>query len=197
MNYLAHAWLSFHQPFVLAGNMISDFVKGKQQYAYPASVQQGIRLHRSIDAFTDSHPVTREAKIYFRSSAGLYSGAFVDIVYDHFLALDEHELSESEWQLFSQEVYSQLTAQQDILPQRFAAMFPYMKEQDWLFNYRYHWGIRNSFGGLVRRAKYLQDAEAPFQAFLEHYDKLGILYREFFPAVKKHALDQLSEHPIL
>jgi acyl carrier protein phosphodiesterase len=62
MNYLAHAWLSFHQPFVLAGNMISDFVKGKQQYAYPASVQQGIHLHRSIDAFTDSHPVTREAK---------------------------------------------------------------------------------------------------------------------------------------
>lgn len=30
MNYLAHAFLSFnHQP-ILTGNMISDFVKGKQ-----------------------------------------------------------------------------------------------------------------------------------------------------------------------
>ena len=31
MNYLAHAYLSFGDPDILAGNMISDFVKGKKK----------------------------------------------------------------------------------------------------------------------------------------------------------------------
>lgn len=30
MNYLAHAYLSFDEPEILVGNMISDFVKGKK-----------------------------------------------------------------------------------------------------------------------------------------------------------------------
>jgi len=29
MNFLAHAYLSFYNPPVLVGNMIADFVKGK------------------------------------------------------------------------------------------------------------------------------------------------------------------------
>ena len=31
MNYLAHAYLSFNDPEILVGNMISDFVKGKKK----------------------------------------------------------------------------------------------------------------------------------------------------------------------
>lgn len=65
MNYLAHAYFSFDHPQILTGNMISDFVKGRKQYDYPESIQQGIRLHRAIDAFTDEHPVTRELKKSF------------------------------------------------------------------------------------------------------------------------------------
>ena len=69
--------------------MISDFVKGKTKYDYPESIQKGIHLHRLIDEFTDTHPVTAKAKSYFRPQYRLYSGAFIDIVYDHFLALDK------------------------------------------------------------------------------------------------------------
>jgi acyl carrier protein phosphodiesterase len=35
MNYLAHAYLSFGEPDILAGNMISDFVKGKKNSITP------------------------------------------------------------------------------------------------------------------------------------------------------------------
>ncbi len=91
MNYLAHAFLSFNKKDILAGNMISDFVKGKAKYTYPGGIQNGIQLHRLIDEFTDGHPVTAEAKNYFRPQYRLYSGAFIDIVYDHFLALDSKQ----------------------------------------------------------------------------------------------------------
>ncbi len=62
MNYLAHAYLSFNMPDILVGNMISDFIKGKKQFDYPLPVQKGIRLHRAIDTFTDTHAATQELK---------------------------------------------------------------------------------------------------------------------------------------
>ncbi len=192
MNYLAHAYLSFNNPDILVGNMISDFVKGRKQFDYPLSVQKGIQLHRAIDSFTDQHPATKEAKQFFKPAVGLYAGAFVDVVYDHFLALDTGELAEHEWKFFSAGVYPQLSLQEHLLPEKFARMLPYMATQDWLYNYRFTWGIESSFGGLVRRAKYLTDSAAAFECFTVHYNVLRQQYDAFFPDVKEFALSQLN-----
>lgn len=193
MNYLAHAYLSFGHPGILAGNMISDFVKGKKQYDYPPLVQHGIRLHRMIDSFTDAHPATREAKIYFKPVAGLYAGAFIDVVYDHFLALDPLQLDESGWESFAQLTYSQLAANTKLFPERFAAMFPYMRSQNWLYHYRFTSGIERSFEGLVRRARYLEHASPAFAIFIQHYEALRNCYVNFFPDVKIMAQLQMNE----
>jgi acyl carrier protein phosphodiesterase len=193
MNYLAHAYLSFHYPEILAGNMISDFIKGKKQYDYPLAVQKGIRLHRDIDTFTDMHPVTKEAKQYLKPAAGNYAGAFMDVVYDHFLALDDNELTEAGLRIFADEVYQQLSMQQLILPEKFVRMLPHMISQDWLYNYRFSEGIENSFRGVTRRAKYLTDSAPIFQLFKAHYSKLQLLYADFFPDVKEFAQLKLAE----
>lgn len=193
MNLLAHAYLSFGQPQLLVGNMISDYVKGKKQYDYPLGIQQGIRLHRAIDAFTDSHAATAKGKAIFKPAVGLYAGAFMDVVYDHFLALDTSILDEAGWQDFSASVYASLIDQHSFLPEKFARMLPYMQTQDWLFNYRYTWGIEKSFGGLVRRATYLTDASEAFQIFEANLPFLANCYQEFFPAVKNMAESQWKD----
>lgn len=192
MNLLAHAYLSFEQPEILVGNMISDYVKGKKQYEYPDGIQQGIRLHRAIDHFTDQHPATQTGKQVFKSAVGLYSGAFMDVVYDHFLALDENELSEQDWQPYTENVYSQLQQNVQFLPERFAAQVPHMSAHNWLYNYRYRVAIEKSFGGLVRRAKYLNDHLEAFKIFEDNYDFLRISYASFFPDVKKFAESELA-----
>ena len=120
MNYLAHAYLSFDQPQILAGNMISDFVKGKKQYEYGQIVQKGIKLHRAIDNFTDTHAAIKEMKQPFRPVYGLYAGAFTDIVCDYFLANDKNEFSDAlVLSSFSNRTYVQLENQADILPEAF------------------------------------------------------------------------------
>ena len=197
MNYLAHAYLSFEIPGILVGNMISDFVKGKKQFDYPPLIQEGIRLHRAIDTFTDQHAATAEAKQYFKPAVGLYAGAFVDVVYDHFLALDTNELDDAGWKDFAADTYWQLNDHIALLPERFARMLPFMSSQDWLYNYRFTRGIDNSFQGLVRRAKYLTDPAPAFAAFLEHYDALHLCYGHFFGDVKTFARHQLTERSIL
>jgi acyl carrier protein phosphodiesterase len=193
MNYLAHAYLSFNKPGILVGNMISDFVKGKTKFNYPAEIQNGISLHRAIDDFTDAHPATKKAKEFFRPAYRLYAGAFIDVVYDHFLALDPNEFKDTEMlQAFSLQVYETLEDNFSLLPARFKILFPYMKEHNWLFNYQYPRGIERSFGGLVHRAAYINESDTAFAVFNANYAELQDCYAMFFPSVKKFASQYIS-----
>src|SRR5215470_5385743 len=193
MNYLAHAYLSFNDEEILVGNLVSDFVKGKKKFDYAEAIQKGITLHRAIDTFTDSHEATKLAKEVFRPCYRLYSGAFVDVVYDHFLATDPNEFNEESLLEFSENVYRILDRHMSDLPERFARMFPYMKSQNWLFNYRTRWGTESSFGGVVRRARYLEESDTAASLFEEHYDALKKCYAAFFPDVKSFACNLYRE----
>ena len=193
MNYLAHAYLSFNHPEILIGNMISDFVKGKKKFDYPAQILNGINLHRFIDTFTDEHEATREAKEYLRPAVGLYAGAFVDVAYDHFLANDAHEFSDTLLQQHAQDTYDVLLSFQHILPAPFKAMLPYMTTQNWLYNYKTLSGTQSSFGGVTRRAKYLDNSSEVFRLFEKHYLSLQNCYNAFFPSLKVYATHQFKE----
>ena len=193
MNYLAHAYLSFNQPAVLAGNLISDFVKGKQLNLYPEDVRKGIVLHRAIDSFTDEHAATREAKNIFKPHYRLYSAAFIDVSYDHFLANDGQQFPDDSLSAFSQEVYDSLEKYLDVFPEPFRKMFPYMKQQNWLYNYRNRLGIERSFAGVVHRAAYLSESDTAFKLFEENYNKLQQYYADFFPALHQYAFDKLQK----
>ncbi|MFT3682650.1 MAG: ACP phosphodiesterase [Ferruginibacter sp.] len=194
MNLLAHAYLSFGQPEILVGNMISDYVKGNKKLDYSPGVQKGIMLHRAIDEFTDLHAATKEAKVYFREPYHLYSGAFVDIVYDHFLANDRNEFeNDILLQLFASNSYTSLEQYSEIMPEKFRQMLPYMKMQNWLYNYRLREGIERSFEGLTRRAAYMHDSSTAFELFNTHYKALEECYAAFFPSLKSFTIHKLNE----
>ena len=193
MNYLAHAYLSFGRPGILVGNMISDHVKGKKKYDYPEQIQQGIAVHREIDRFTDTHPATKEAKEIFRPAYRLYAGSLMDVIYDHFLALDENEFTDESLKAFTINTYSMLDQFTDHFPEIFSRMYPYMKAQNWLYNYRYRQGIEKSLAGVVRRAKYLEESDTAYLLFNEHYNKLKDLYQLFFPELKNMTITFLKQ----
>ena len=192
MNYLAHAYLSFKNPDILVGNLISDFVKGKKKFNYTVPIQNGISLHRMIDEFTDKHEATNSAKKFFKPDYGLYAGAFIDIVYDHFLANDKKEFPQHELEAFAQSTYKQLAPYENTFPEKFQIMFHYMQLQNWLYNYQFKKGIYSSFLGMVRRAKFLHDAQPAFAVLENNYDALKNCYEIFFPAVKRFAFTQLQ-----
>lgn len=198
MNYLAHAYLSFGQKDVLAGNMISDFIKGKKQFDYPASIQVGIQLHRAIDRFTDEHPATKTMAAVFKPHYRLYGGAFADVVYDHFLANDKTQFITPEALMaFTQQVYAQLKENEKWFPLNFGNMFPYMQSQNWLYNYRLDDGIQKSFMGLARRAAYIKESDTAFRLFSDNKPLLQEQYDLFFQSVKSFAaytMEQLLKH---
>ena len=177
----------------MMGNMISDYVKGKKKFDYPPAIQSGIMLHRFIDQYTDSHEATKEAKKIFQPHYRLYSGAFVDVVYDHFLATDKEYYTKKSLFYFSQKVYTILDNYLQWMPEKFLYMYPFMKEQNWLYNYRFRTGIEKSMGGVVRRAAYLTESKKAFELFEQHYQLLSDCSRHFLAAVTSFARNRYTE----
>jgi acyl carrier protein phosphodiesterase len=65
LNFLAHLYLAELTDESLIGNFLGDFVKGTPESLrerFPEAVIRGIRKHRAIDVFTDSHRTFRKAK---------------------------------------------------------------------------------------------------------------------------------------
>jgi acyl carrier protein phosphodiesterase len=196
MNYLAHAYLSFKDQRILVGNMISDFVKGKKKFDYDDIIQKGIMLHRAIDEFTDRHETTRQSKVFFRPAYGLYSGAFVDVAYDHFLATDSREFTEGSLLTFSLDTYSQLSAYEQVFPEKFKIQFYHMRSGNWLFNYRLRNSMYRSFAGLVNRSAYMHEHQTAYTIFEQHYEELRNIYQVFFPELKNFAMQKMRQlHP--
>lgn len=182
MNYLAHAYLSFHDPSITVGQMIADFVKGKQLLTFPAPIQNGIRLHRELDEFTDKHEATRRAKAVFQPTCGLYGAVFMDVVYDHYLANDPKHFDLVSLGAFAESTYQILKAHHHLLPPYFQQVFTYMTSHNWLYNYHHKDGILKSFTGIIRRAKYFEPpVEVPFGVFEDNYIILEECYNAFFP----------------
>ena len=68
-----------------------------------------------------------------------------------------------------------------------------MKEYNWLYNYRYKWGIEKSFAGLARRARYLPETAIAFELFNKNYDAMQLIYQQFFPEIKRFTAHQMQQ----
>lgn len=185
MNYLGHAFLSFGDADILMGNMIGDHIKGKLALNdYPEGIQKGIMLHRKIDQFTDEHPATERAKVLFREKYRLYAGAIMDTIFDHYLANDpKHFSSEQKLLDFSLDTYAKLEHNRQYWPEKFATYFPYMKDHNWLYNYRHMQGAQRSLQGLERRAKYMPPSDEAYKTFVGYYYHLNQCYYELIDDV--------------
>ena len=194
MNYLGHAFLSYGDSEVLTGNMIGDHVKGRIALEkFPPGIKKGIELHRKIDGKADAHPATMRAKLLFREHYGLYAGAIMDVLYDHYLANDPKFFpAESALLSFTASVYLQLQENEQYFPPKFAAYFPHMKQHNWLYHYRSIKGMERSLSGLARRALYMPPIEKAYEIFVTNYYQLNQCYYEFIDDIIRFVKIELS-----
>lgn len=193
MNYLAHALLSFGEEEILTGNMLGDFVKGKNYLKYPLPVQQGILLHRFIDRTTDEHPIVHEAISVFRPAFLLSGGVFTDILFDHFLASDERYFNEQSLLRFTNDIYDTLGKYNYLFDDQMNTFFSYMSKYNWLYHYKDIEGIEKSIRGICKRYPRLGDAEKALEIFAENYSFLKLKYETFFPLLMEKAKEKLEE----
>ncbi len=88
MNFLAHTLLGFDDDALVAGQVAGDFVRGPRLDALPPRIAAGVRLHRSMDAWTDAHEGVAALRARFAPGLRRYAGIAIDVGIDHVIARD-------------------------------------------------------------------------------------------------------------
>lgn len=86
MNYLAHLYLAERTGTSFTGNFLGDFVRGRLDGRFTPEIEAGIRLHRRIDSYSDSHPLLMRTRARFDPPYRRYAGILLDVYFDHLLA---------------------------------------------------------------------------------------------------------------
>lgn len=150
MNYLAHIFLSGSDGKLQLGNFIGDAVKGSAYNSYPQAIADGVLLHRAIDAYTDSQPAVREAVKALKPHFGRYSGALLDIFFDHLLAARFDEFSDIPLRKFARRFYLTMIRNRRWLPDRIKRFMWHFIGTNRLCKYAKKEGIRESLDIMVR-----------------------------------------------
>lgn len=93
MNFLAHSLFGYNDAALITGQFCGDFVRGSELSHFPRGIEVGIRLHRRMDAFTDAHEALKPAKVSLGADRRRVSGIIVDVMFDHWLAVNWRNFS--------------------------------------------------------------------------------------------------------
>lgn len=177
VNYLAHAFLSNNDPDLLVGNFIADHIRGNRLSIYSPGIQNGIRLHREIDSFTDAHPSFRQAKRLFYDGFERHSGILVDIYFDHLLARDFNRHSHVPLDRFSRTVYEIYTNHRHLLPEGSERFLAYVIKNDIYQSYASEEGIAQVLFHLSNRIRHNVRLDESLNLFQKHKIELESNFR--------------------
>jgi acyl carrier protein phosphodiesterase len=192
MNYLAHLHLGGQRPAQLLGSLYGDFVKGPLPGRFTPELEASIQLHRSIDSFTDAHPLIKDAVARFPTQRRRYAGIVLDVFFDHCLARDWALYAEQPLDVFTGSFYRILTAEAD-LPERLARIAPHMAAHDWLGSYREFEVLEQVLGGISRRLSRPEGLAGAMQELQALYQPLSADFAEFYPLLQDFAQAALAE----
>ncbi len=185
MNFLGHLYLSRRlSDEIIVGNFIADGVRGKELKDLSPEVLPGIKLHRSIDDFTDKNAWVKKSKQRLYSEYGKYSPVIVDIYYDHFLAVEwENYYPETSLKDFAQASYDLLEKYPQYFSQHLKFLLTHMRNQNWLYNYSEIKALEKTFEGMSRRATFHSRMETACSALIKDYDLYKEEFNAFFPEI--------------
>ncbi|MBN1598888.1 MAG: DUF479 domain-containing protein [Bacteroidales bacterium] len=189
MNYLAHIFLSGIDEEILIGNFIGDYVKGKDYNKYPHDIRKGILLHRRIDTFTDNHKIVSQSKSYFAPRYKKYAGIIIDILYDHFLAINWDKYSPQPLDEFKEEVFASLKRNYAVMPERVRFFVPSFIQNDWINVYSSIDGIIMVLSRMAMRTTLPDESEFAREVLRKYYIQLQSEFLTYFPDIIRYVVN--------
>ncbi len=184
MNHLAHFLLSASDPALLVGGFLGDFVKGRLNGRLPKELENGIKLHRAIDAFTDKHPIVRRSCLRPDNEFRRVAPIMMDIVYDYFLARHWHRFRAESLEQFSDHVTNTILNYDTELPPDAFRFISYVADGRRLQHYGTREFVQRSFVHLNKRLTRENPLDAAFAQFLKFEPALEQDFLDFFPALE-------------
>jgi acyl carrier protein phosphodiesterase len=178
MNHLAHFHLAAPGDGRIVGALLADYVRGPLDGRLPAAVEEGVRLHRRIDAYTDTHAAVRALRGEFVPPARRLAGVALDLYFDLFLARHWQRFHAQELAVFGADVYQVLRAHHALFPEQGRRHAERLEQHDLLRRYAESAVVE---GALARIGERL-GMPGPMQAAIE-------TARAHLPAIERGFLD--------
>lgn len=192
LNYLGHAYLTPANSELLIGNFLGDHIKGKIKKQYPEFIQRGLRLHRFIDSYTDSHPIVRSHCEIMEPKVGLLSGVAMDMLYDYVLAKNWASYSSTTLDEFAIKTYDEILNFTTYFPEKFEFMFRYMRRDNWLLAYGTEKGMLRALNGLSKRIRFDNNLADSWEVFLKNENQITKEFGEFIQDIKNEIRQEFS-----
>jgi acyl carrier protein phosphodiesterase len=186
MNWLAHLYLSEPNAAFRVGNLLPDLTSRAQLALLPEPYQKGIRCHRQIDRFTDSHPRVWSCVRRFPPPYRRFGGILTDVYFDHLLARDWSEYSTVPLPDFIGEFYRDIEICSAVIPAEANQRLRRMREEDWLGRYHHTAGVADILGRIGRRFRRPLDLTDSLAIFQEYETAFLDDFRSFFPDLIAH-----------
>lgn len=192
MNWLAHAFLSKQNIEFRVGNILPDMVSITELKKFSPLFQEGIRCHKAIDMFTDSHPIVKEGISRLPVHYKRFGGILTDVFYDHFLAKNWHIYSQTSLGDFSRDFYNNLTYIEDAVPADILYRFQRMLEHNIFESYRDISGVMVTLQRIDQRLRRPANLGNAIAVLEEHYDIFESGFSAFFPELQKYVKPYLE-----
>ncbi|MBL9146309.1 MAG: acyl carrier protein phosphodiesterase [Verrucomicrobiaceae bacterium] len=154
--------------------------------ALPAPFQGGVKRHRQIDLFTDSHPAFKRSVGRFSPPLRRFGGILADVIYDHCLARRWSAHSELALTEFTARVYASLDSIWADIPVQARPGLAHMRLEDWLGSYRELSGIARALERISRRMKRPFDSTGAMDVIEQELEAFDQDFNMFFPELKHH-----------
>ena len=189
MNWLAHLLLSKDSVEYQLGNLLADPLKGRLWDGASKLVQEGFRMHCSIDSFTDSNSFVLKSKSRL-GHKGYLKGVIVDIAYDHLLLNSWDEYCSIDIDTFLDVFYLKANNEIKKYPQKAKAFVQNIIKSKILTSYSTFEGLEASFKRIDKR---LSNRILEKETAIEYIPILKINieameddFSEFFPLLVSH-----------
>ena len=194
MNHFAHLVLS--QPTVesTVGNLLGDFARGLDQNSLSRPIQAGLSNHRTVDRFTDAHPLVAEMKLGFSSRRRRFAGIALDIYFDHLLIKHWDNFENRGLDALIAEFYQRMSAGQEMMPgEKMREVTLRMIEFDWFGCYRELDAIAESMDRVAGRIRFPNQFDNAIEDIMSHEEMIRDGFLEFYPQLQQHVIDLAIE----
>lgn len=179
MNFLGHLYFSNGDVQLMHANLLGDYIKGSNLSAYPEIIQKGVKLHRTIDNYIDTHPIIRELLHELHGPLPKISGIAIDLYFDHLLARNWRKYHDQDLKEFVKLFYASSANHMTFETREYQFMMDKMKEFDWLYNYRTHEGLTYACTGLSKRISFENSLWKAPDVFIEKEELITLTFNKF------------------
>lgn len=187
MNHLAHLFLAPDSEHHRVGSLLGDFARGLDATSLPPAIHEGLRHHRSVDAFTDRHPQVLASKRLFSSQRRRFAGVALDILYDHYLLRNWHRFSAMAVDEFIDQVYAELQQHCDAMPEKMQIVTGQIVRYDWFRSYKGLDNIGFALDRVANRIRFQHSFAGIIEEIHAHDQELEARFLAFFPDLRAHA----------